>query len=397
MNNKLEPLNTEIPPPVNSKIQELPFDKLSWELFEDLCLKLVQTEFAISDCEKRGIPGQNQEGIDIFARHEKGIYSVYQCKRYRTFGTADLKKVVSRFREGTYYTKSKRFFICTSCDMNSASLQDDFEECRIQLYEDGIELYKWDKSQLNSILKAHPRIVYDIFGIEYVKAFNGSKALNQIFTIPEEQIYDILKLASSDLYGINNEFSNLPNSHIKRNETTVLNDWIYKELQDEESNITILAGDAGTGKSVILRDLVHLLNNNKIPVLGLKADKKMIDINDLGKSVLDIEGQIFDVFKQLLIKHDLVVVIVDQIDALSRSLSTKRNQLQAYGSLINKLSMLDGLRIIVSCRIFDLNYEPEFKQFTNKKVIKLSLLSEKEVGDTLNLQEKSKVISQKAY
>ncbi|MCT4602881.1 MAG: ATP-binding protein [Marinifilum sp.] len=379
-----EPIKARIQLPLNPKIQQLPFEQLSWELFEELCLKVVQTEFDRSECEKRGIQGQNQDGIDIFAKQEEGVYSVYQCKKYRIFGTADLKKVISRFQEGKYYANSNKFYICTSCDMNSATLQDEFEEYRTKLHEDGIELYKWDKNQLSGILKAHPRIVYDIFGPEFVKAFNGDEALSQIFPISEEKIYDSLKFASGDLYGINNEFSNLPNSHIKRNETTVLNDWIHKELQDGESNIAILAGDAGTGKSVILRDLVHLLNKNNIPVLGLKADRKTIDTNDLGKSILDIEGQILDVFKQILLKHNLVVVIVDQIDALSRSLSTKRNQLEAYGSLINNLSMLYGLRIIVSCRIFDLNYEPEFKQFTNKKVIKLSLLSEKEVSDTLN-------------
>ena len=383
MLNKIVALESKVPPPISSRIQELPFETLPWELFEDLCLKLVQLEFPISECEKRGILGQNQQGIDIFAKHDDGLYSVYQCKKYTSFTKSNLKNVISKFRDGKYYEKSKKFYICTACNMNSTTMQDQFEEYRIKLKKDGINLIKWDNNQLNRILKNHPKIVYDIFGPEYVIRFNGIESLNQVFKIPVEHIYDIFKVASSDLNGINNEFSNIPNSHIERKETTDLYNWTKRELQQEESNIAVLAGNAGTGKSVILKDLIHLLSKNNLPVLGLKADKKLIDLNNLGKSVLDIEVQIFDVFKQLLLEHELVVVIIDQIDALSRSLSTKRNQLQAYGSLINKLSTFEGLRIIVSCRIFDLNYEPEFKQFTNKKIIKTSILPENEVERTL--------------
>ncbi len=84
------PVQSIVDPPIDTTINELPFEKLSWEDFEKLCLAIVQTDFLINDCEIYGIKGQAQEGIDIFARQANGRYSSYQCKRYQEFGLSDI-------------------------------------------------------------------------------------------------------------------------------------------------------------------------------------------------------------------------------------------------------------------------------------------------------------------
>lgn len=375
----LIPIGLQAISPIRTNLQDLPFEDLEWEKFERLCLALVQKEFKICDCEPLGKKGQRQYGIDIYARHNDDSYSVYQCKRYEKFTKSDLDSAILKFKQGPYFSKSKRFFICTACELNKTQVQNAFEIYKTEFKEKQIELIKWDKLQLSRLLKDEPRIVYDFFGQEYVKAFNGNEALSDIYNIPETKINAVLKSASSDIYCINNNFQNLHNSHIERKETTELYNWIFSDLKEKESNIAVLAGNAGTGKTVIIKDLIELLNRDNTPVLGLKADKKRIDPTQYSQSILDLDSNIQNIFEQLTTTHKVVVLLIDQIDALSQSLSTNREQISAYTSLISKLSLIKGVRIILSCRIFDLNHDADLVQYKSKKVIRIASLEEKDV------------------
>ena len=385
-----KPIKPEILPPINTHYQVLPFEQLHWETFEDLCLRLVEIEFSIHECEKRGTPGQNQDGIDIFARRKDGFYNVYQCKRHNNFSTTDLDNVINKFRKSDYYKKCRKFYICTSYELNSTQIQDAFLEHKSALERNNIELIKWDKKKLSSILKNYPDIVYDFFSIEWVKRFNGEESLTKIFKITEKEILQQFGFASGELISINNQFSNLKGSHIIRKETKELQDWIFKDFEEEESRIAILEGNAGIGKTVILKDLLDLLTKQNIPTLGLKSDKKTIDLFNLGSSILGLHENFYKIFEQITAKHKVVVLLIDQIDALSRSLSTNREQISAYFSMVYTLSQFKKIRIIVSCRTFDLNHDPDLKQFLNKKIIKASLLSEQEVLSVIKLLTKDK-------
>lgn len=369
--------------PVITKAQVLPFEQLKWENFEQLCLKIAQKEFSIKDCEKYGTTGQNQQGIDIFAMHEDGKFSTYQCKKYNKFTIKDLDNIIDEFKKGEFFKSSKRFVICTACELNSTQIQDAFNAYKLEFKFLNIELIKWDKLQLSLILKNYPDIVLDLLGIHVYHDFIGIDILSPLNTLSNDQIITKIISASCELSFINNTFRNLPDSHIQRKETKELFDWILKPLEEKESNISVLVGNAGTGKTVVLKDLFDLLTVKDVPVLGLKADKKPLDLKDLGKTILGFDADIDTVFSKLLSKNSVVVVLIDQIDALSQSLSTNRQQINTYTSLINQLSLIKGLRIIISCRIFDLNHDAELRQYTNKKEIRLSLLTENEVGKVL--------------
>ncbi|WP_116787006.1 NACHT domain-containing protein [Flavobacterium psychrotrophum] len=174
------PVENYIEPPIETNLQELPLEKLSWEDFEKLCLSVVQLDFSIDDCEIYGIKGQAQGGIDIFARKASGNYSSYQCKRYQKFEVDDLEKAVGYFRTQKFFSQSNDFYLCTSCEWNKTQIQDKFEELKTELEKDGITLHKWDKMQLSRHLKNHPQIVFDFFGSAWVKKFNGEPALQEI-------------------------------------------------------------------------------------------------------------------------------------------------------------------------------------------------------------------------
>lgn len=174
------PVKTIIEPPIDTNCQELPLEKLAWEDFEKLCLAIVQIEFTINDCEIYGVKGQAQEGIDIYARQSSGKYSSYQCKRYQEFDVDDLDKAVSYFKNKKFYAQSSMLYLCTSCEWNKTQVQDKFEKLKTDLEKDNIILIKWDKIQISRLLKTQPQIVYDFFGIEWVKKFNGELGLQQV-------------------------------------------------------------------------------------------------------------------------------------------------------------------------------------------------------------------------
>ncbi len=136
-----------------------------------------------------------------------------------------------------------------------------------------------------------------------------------------------------------------------------------------------------------------MLTKQDIPTLGLKSDQKTIDLLHLGKSILGLHEDFYKIFEQVAAKHKIVVVLIDQIDALSRSLSTNREQISTYFSIVNSLSQLKNVRIIISCRTFDLNHDADLKQFSNKKIIKASLLSEQEVSSVITLLTNDKNFS----
>ncbi len=193
------PIQTTVEPPIDTKKQELPIDKLSWEDFEKLCLAVVQTKFSINDCEIYGIKGQAQEGIDIYARQENGRYSSYQCKRYQNFELNDINKAVEYFKNKDFFIKSDNLYLCTSCEWNKTQVQNRFEEFKTELEKENITLVKWDKIQLCRLLKDNPQIVFDFFGSEWVKQFNGELAFQQISKSKKFDAKQIIKFRA-ELY-----------------------------------------------------------------------------------------------------------------------------------------------------------------------------------------------------
>ena len=74
--------NTIPPPPVATNFQLLPFQNLTWENFERLCLRYIRLQGSVEFCQAYGLKGQDQEGIDFYARLNQPVrFAVYQCKR----------------------------------------------------------------------------------------------------------------------------------------------------------------------------------------------------------------------------------------------------------------------------------------------------------------------------
>ena len=163
--------------PVNTRIQILPLNELSWDYFQRLCARLAQRCGSVERCQEYGLPGQDQEGIDIYVRRlESSRYSVWQCKRYQTFPPSLIENAVSDFLNGSWAAKADEFVLPISVNTEEVKLAEAIEAQGVRLGERNIRFLPLGITQISERLKAHPDLVDDFFGREWVKTFCGEEA-----------------------------------------------------------------------------------------------------------------------------------------------------------------------------------------------------------------------------
>lgn len=202
-----------------------------------------------------------------------------------------------------------------------------------------------------------------------------------------EKLLEQLDLGSARLQSEKNTFQNIQNIHIDRFETQALYSWINDEpVRDEDQilkNICLLAGEAGYGKTVIMKDLYNLCKDNGIAVLGLKADKLYSDSIKELQEKLGFDLPVFNTIKECKIHFKKVVILIDQIDALSQSMASDRSFIELYRTFIQYFSSDEQVKFIISVRNSDLKYDPSLKIYEDVKTISVSLLSHGEVKNLL--------------
>jgi hypothetical protein len=78
-----------------------------------------------------------------------------------------------------------------------------------------------------------------------------------------------------------------------------------------------------------------------------------------------------------------VVVLVDQVDALSLSLARDQKALNIVLGTVARLRSIPNVRVLFSCRIFDLNNDPRLKRVEVDRRFALPKLADEEVADAL--------------
>lgn len=201
--------------------------------------------------------------------------------------------------------------------------------------------------------------------------------------IPVDVILQKFDHASHYLTDYNSSFEGVDDSHIERKETNDLLQWIKSPLGKDEQPVVLLVGGAGSGKTVILKDAFLKLKETSVPTIALKADRLYAEsITDL-QNKIDLEDSFEKVVRTLSEASERVVVLIDQIDALSQSLSAKREYLDAYNLLVRKLIAIDRVRVVISVRAYDLDYDNELKFYKNQKSFKVGLLDAGQVMQVL--------------
>lgn len=193
---------------------------------------------------------------------------------------------------------------------------------------------------------------------------------------------------------------------IKRDETQQLLNAL------EENSVVIIHGSAGCGKSGVLYELTPILQKQGWAYLPVRLDRQ-IPINTTQQFGRDLglpESPVMCL--ESLLGEKLGVLILDQLDALRWTSSHSANSLDVCKSIVreakNLRSMGKPISVILSCRTFDLEHDPEIKawiekqQSPNKKSLKIAIrdLPEKAIqnvvqkigGDFNNLTDRQKQI-----
>lgn len=182
---------------------------------------------------------------------------------------------------------------------------------------------------------------------------------------------------------IDTDFYNLKDSFIDRNEIYELYEWVKEELPKSEPHLKLLVGNAGMGKSVVIKKVIHKLDADGIKCFAIKADKLQIPVGYTSNEHLELLRKTF-----ASLNHEKrSVLIIDQIDALSQYINSDRNKLENIITLVKLFSEdkeLGNVRIIVSCRSFDLEFDPKLSLLSCESQIRLGMLDKEDVEKVLD-------------
>ena len=145
----------------------------------------------------------------------------------------------------------------------------------------------------------------------------------------------------------------------------------------------MLLDQPGGGKTVVMRDVLERLEAADVPVLTIKADtlsgvKTRDDLADR----LGLPTTVEECARYLVTEGPFVVVL-DQLDALSLALSRDQTTLDVMLGTLARLRDLDGVRIVASCRTFDLNNDPRLSTIKVDRRFQLQPLDDSQVNQVL--------------
>jgi hypothetical protein len=170
--------------------------------------------------------------------------------------------------------------------------------------------------------------------------------------------------------------------HIERPIVGELVSWVRDSTASE--NVAMLLDQAGMGKTVVAHDVLRALEDAGIDVLAIKADQKLSGVansEDLRKN-LDLPDSVERIVS-LLSSQKLTVLLIDQIDALSLSLARDQRALDVVLELVARVRLQSNVRVLISCRIFDLHNDPRLKSIETGKRFQLTELTDDELKGVL--------------
>lgn len=152
---------------------------------------------------------------------------------------------------------------------------------------------------------------------------------------------------------------------IERPEIESILNWILTDSDSattpegtiEGENVGLVVGMPGVGKTVVLNTIFNsLTKRNDVFVIGLKSDR-LLFLNDVHR-IPHLMKMLDDGIDRIAAQGKRVVILADQIDALSSTLSGDRNIIRNLISFLLRQGKKNGAKVVFSCRNYDLSYNP---------------------------------------
>lgn len=130
--------------------------------------------------------------------------------------------------------------------------------------------------------------------------------------------------------------------------------------------------------------MLEVLERRNIVVLALKADQQCGDIcsADALRTRLGLSEAPERAVAHLAVSGR-VVVLIDQVDALSLSLARDQAALNTVLELVGRLRQVPGVSIVISCRTFDRSTDPRLNRLEIGQEFMLSPLAPDEISSVL--------------
>ncbi|MGN7986238.1 NACHT domain-containing protein [Pedobacter sp. 22226] len=361
------------------------------ERFEEICATMIKRRFRESNVKTVRVT-QGDGGIDIFIG-DMGIspIEVFQCKFFLNgIESSQKQQIRESFRtvmeSGDY--KCAKWILCIPEEMSKA---------------EHLWWSEWRQKQINDYqldngfiaLIDGPDIIDSLkeYGL-YEEVFDedlrsGITALLKLAVPKDIELDKELARASAFVVGLKNYFAGEYTAHLERSQTDEIINWVAESLpgKDRLERVLVVKGKKGVGKSTILHDVYQKLNTeNNYCLLAVKCDQ-FYDINtaDLAKQLFGSAISFEDIFRTVGDSGKQFIILLDQLDALSQTLSADRRWLQTYITLIDRLLEIRNVRIVISTRSFDLEYDADLRRYSAPGVrqIEVGNLSQEEVSTVL--------------
>ena len=167
------PVGSAVSLPVRTRPSLLPFNQLTPEDFERLCLRLSERGARAEAAWSYGKSGHTQHGIDVLVRIDDGAFHVWQSKRYKKVSKGTVNEAVDFFLKHKWAKQARRFVLAVACGFDLPSVIETIEAARTALRAKNIEFEPLDASKLTERIKSEPALVDDFFGREWVEPICG--------------------------------------------------------------------------------------------------------------------------------------------------------------------------------------------------------------------------------
>ncbi|PSF34941.1 ATP-binding protein [Aphanothece hegewaldii CCALA 016] len=151
---------------------------------------------------------------------------------------------------------------------------------------------------------------------------------------------------------------------------------LLDRINTEDFSTTIVLGGPGFGKSSLLGVLGHSLVEQDYTLLAIKADylsNQVKTLDDLQKDdQLRLSMNPIEAVKAVANK-ERVILLIDQLDAISELLDRNPERLKVLLTLIQSLTKTPNVHIIASCREFEFHHGSQFTRLEGFEQLYLSL------------------------
>lgn len=151
---------------------------------------------------------------------------------------------------------------------------------------------------------------------------------------------------------------------------------LLNRIDTEDSSTTIVLGVPGCGKSALMAKLGHSVVDKGYALLAIKADFLGNQINNFEDlqhdDQLNLSVNLREAIKAVANKEK-VVLLVDQLDAISELLNRCSGRLNVLLNLIQSVAGTKGVHIVATCREFEFRHGSQFARLEGFEQLFLNL------------------------